>query len=412
MRLNNIVLLIAMFFIVLSCKSPFDTNSSSGDLFTLTTNFNANRRIVDTLTVKLNWDEITLDNFKNIKITRLNENRDPESYPIGATENGWVTIAVIEDEFVTSWIDTVKDDETFVYRVDYYNSDNNYRRAEAKAIIRPTTHLTIPDDYIDVKTAVESYIIDDGDTVLLRPGEHSTFAFSFLGKRIHMIGIEGARQTLLKCQLQYTVSGKPIHDSTFVRMTGGTIRGLTIKDGYAYYGAGIYTSDYSTIKQSIITENTAGIHNNAGLGGGLYLTGNSTISNCIISNNSADDFGSGIYIAQNASSVNITNCTISGNNLYSESSDVHIENSILNAVYSGVDIRSDPLPSINYSYAGTYWSIQDTTNIIGELLLDEYFYLLPGSACIDTGNPDSAFNDPDDSRNDIGAFGGPSGNWN
>ncbi len=30
-------------------------------------------------------------------------------------------------------VDTVNDDETFVYRVDYYNSDNNYRRAEVKA---------------------------------------------------------------------------------------------------------------------------------------------------------------------------------------------------------------------------------------------------------------------------------------
>ena len=411
MKLENFVLLIAIFFIVLRCKFPFDTNSSSGDLFTLTTEFNSNRRIVDTLTVKLYWDEITIDNFKKIKITRLNENRDPESYPIGTTENGWITIANIEDEFATSWVDTVNDDETFVYRIDYYNSDNNYRRAEAKAIIRPTTHLTIPNDYLDVKTAVESYIIDDGDSVLLMPGEFETFAFSFLGKRVHLIGLEGAQQTQLICLQKFSPSGKLIHDSTFVKMTGGTIKGLTIKNGRAYYGGGVYTSGNSTIQQCIITENKAGIQSNGGLGGGLYLTGNNSISNCIISNNIADDFGDGIYIAHTASLINIINCTFSGNNLYSESSDVYIENAILNAVYSGVDMSSDPLPSIKYSYAGTYWSIQDITNITGELLFDEYFYLIPGSVCIDSGNPDSAFNDPDGSRNDIGAYGGPLGDW-
>lgn len=411
MKLNTYVSLFIVIIMLLSCKFPFDTNSTSDDIFTLTADFDASRRIVDTLTVKLNWDEITLDNFKNIKITRLNENRSTDSYPTGATESGWVTIAVVEDEFVTSWVDTVNDDETFVYRVDYYNSDNNYRRAEAKAIIRPTTHLTIPDDYNDVKMAVESYIIDNGDSVLLKPGEYSTFAFSFLEKRVHLLGIGGARQTLLKHQPTYTESGKLIHDSTFVRMTGGTIQGLTIKDGYAYYGAGVYTSDNSTIKQCIITENKAGIQHNGGLGGGLYLTGNSTISNCIIYNNYADELGGGIYINSNASSVNIINCTVSGNTIFNNSTNVILENTIIDNMYIGI-VRSTFLPSVKYSYAGTYFAIQDTTNITGELLFDDYFNLLPGSVCIDTGNPDSAFYDPDGSRNDIGAFGGPLGNWN
>jgi len=205
------------------------------------------------------------------------------------------------------------------------------------------------------------------------------------------------------------------HDSTFIRMTGGTIKGLTIKGGYAYYGGGVYTSGNSTIQQCIITDNVAGILSNGGLGGGLYLTGNSTVSNCIISNNSADDLGGSIYIAQNASSVNITNCTISGNGnngkIFSEASNVYIENSILNAVYSGIDIRSDPLPSVKYSYAGTYWNIQDVTNISGETMFGDYFHLLPGSVCIDSGNPDLGFNDTDGSRNNIGAYGGPFGSW-
>ena len=35
------------------------------------------------------------------------------------------------------------------------------------------------------------------------------------------------------------------------------------------------------------------------------------------------------------------------------------------------------------------------------------FHLQAGSACVDAGDPDSQFNDPDGSRNDMGAFGGP-----
>jgi hypothetical protein len=410
-KLKRFILISTLCCTVWFCKSPFDTDTSSENLFALIAEFDQNQKIIDTLTVKLSWDEITIENFKAIKITRLNENREPSSYPPGATENGWITIATIENEFTTSYIDTVDDDETFLYRIDFYNTDNNYRRAEAAITIRPTTHLTIPNDYIDVKTAVESYIIDDGDSVLLLPGEHSTHALSFLDKNIHLIGPGGAQQTLLMCLQKYTASGKLIHDSTFIKMTGGTIKGLTIKGGLGYYGGGVYTSGNSTIQQCIITENYAGILYNGGLGGGLYLTGNSNISNCIISNNDADDFGGGVYVAHTASSISITNCTFWDNNLFSESPDVSIENSIFNAVYSGIDIHSNPLPTVKYSYAGTYWNIQDTTNISGELLLGEYFHLLPGSVCIDAGNPDPVFIDPDNSRNDMGAFGGPLGSW-
>lgn len=37
------------------------------------------------------------------------------------------------------------------------------------------------------------------------------------------------------------------------------------------------------------------------------------------------------------------------------------------------------------------------------------YSLLPGSECIDTGNPDSVYNDPDGTRSDLGAivFDGP-----
>jgi len=43
--------------------------------------------------------------------------------------------------------------------------------------------------------------------------------------------------------------------------------------------------------------------------------------------------------------------------------------------------------------------------------LNDTLTLLSGSACIDAGTPDAAANDSDGTRADIGAFGGPLGNW-
>ncbi len=40
------------------------------------------------------------------------------------------------------------------------------------------------------------------------------------------------------------------------------------------------------------------------------------------------------------------------------------------------------------------------------------FQLKKKSPCVDAGNPDASLNDPDGSRSDMGAFGGPLGEWN
>ncbi len=39
------------------------------------------------------------------------------------------------------------------------------------------------------------------------------------------------------------------------------------------------------------------------------------------------------------------------------------------------------------------------------------FHLQSGSPCIDKGDPDTSYNDTDGSRNDMGAYGGPEGDW-
>ena len=57
--------------------------------------------------------------------------------------------------------------------------------------------------------------------------------------------------------------------------------------------------------------------------------------------------------------------------------------------------------------------------VIGSIILDPMFidieqndfHLQSGSPCIDAGDPSVEYNDFDGTRNDMGAYGGPQGNW-
>lgn len=50
--------------------------------------------------------------------------------------------------------------------------------------------------------------------------------------------------------------------------------------------------------------------------------------------------------------------------------------------------------------------------IADPLSAEPWYYLAVNSPCRDAGNPDPVYNDPDDSQNDIGCYGGPGGWWN
>lgn len=393
----------------MACKSPLETTpTNSENILQLEAKYNNNKRIIDTLIVKLNWSEITLENFKEIKLTRFNEHRDPESYPEEIAENGWVTIATISDEFKTSWIDTVKDDAVFKYRVDFYNQDNDFRRAETIVTTRPTTHFNIPLDLEDIKIAVESYIMDDGDTVFVQGGLYHVKSFSFKNKSILLTKLTDSGTPVIEWEPTLYHTGDILKDSSFIYMDNGIIHGFLIQNGSAIFGGGILAKGNSQIINCGIYNNTA--ISKRGDGGGLYLAGNAYISNSIIYNNSAANLGGGIFIDEWTQNVKIINCTIVNNNVYSESPNVQITNSILWRSYLALDSNL----TVNYSYAGPHWVAQDSTNLSGDIFFanpESDFHLLPGSVGLDGGNPDPAFNDIDGTRNDLGAYGGPLGNW-
>jgi hypothetical protein len=87
---------------------------------------------------------------------------------------------------------------------------------------------------------------------------------------------------------------------------------ITITNGKASEGGGIYSSGNLTVTNSTITGNSA--YSN---GGGIYSFGNLTVTNSTITGNSAYSNGGGIY---NSSNLTIINSTIKGNTISSNPS--------------------------------------------------------------------------------------------
>jgi len=156
-------------------------------------------------------------------------------------------------------------------------------------------------------------------------------------------------------------------------------------------------------------------------GGGMRNWSNSKpmVTNCTFSGNSADFTGGGIYNV-NSSSPTVKNCTFSGNSaitygggMCNTDSNPTLTNCILwgDSSPTGPEIHnSGSIPIVTYSdIAGGYTG---TDNIDEDpLFADADLRLSAGSPCINTGNPAPEYNDPDGSRNDMGAYGGPNGDW-
>ena len=98
-----------------------------------------------------------------------------------------------------------------------------------------------------------------------------------------------------------------------------------------------------------------------------------------------------------------------------------LNNIIGDNVFYGIECYDSSNPSINYNdvwnnRGGNYKRCSPGEGDISEDPLfvggDPFdYHLQPGSPCIDAGDPDAQYNDVDDLRNDMGAYGGPYGNW-
>lgn len=161
------------------------------------------------------------------------------------------------------------------------------------------------------------------------------------------------------------------------------------------------------------------IKNNFAIHGGAIGTYNSKLifKNNIVSNNIAEVWGGAIL--SELSEIKIINNTFyhnySGNNCGGILVYDPVKTELQNNIFYKNSCR---LGDFNFQYLST-----DSTYLIEQFnylsfgtidikfVSDTDFRLSQSSPCIDAGNSDASYNDPDGSRNDQGAYGGPLGNW-
>jgi Periplasmic copper-binding protein (NosD) len=214
----------------------------------------------------------------------------------------------------------------------------------------------------------------DGDTVMVYPGTYSENVV--LGKNITLLGM-GPQSTII-----YGTTDAITVNSYF----SVTIKGFTIKSAG---GNGIYLQQGSS---SVIKNNY--IVGNANYGINTYhnycsVVHSSIINNVIVANNKDGISGD--------ASISLTNNIIANNGGY------------------GINVCNSDISSYNDVYAnasGNYYNITTGTGDISQnpLFIDApngNYALQSTSPCKNAGSPGIADNDPDGTRNDMGAFGGP-----
>ncbi len=169
--------------------------------------------------------------------------------------------------------------------------------------------INVPDDHETIQGAIDA--AEDGDTVMVAPGEYVE-NINFNGKAIVVIGNPDDPSDVV---IDGNEAGSVV---SFVSDEDerSVLQGLTITNGAARYGAGIYCrdSDNPTLTDLIIINNHA---ENAG--GGMFLHINSSsISNVVLSDNISDGHGGGLCLLGSADRNPILrNVTISNNHTVS-----------------------------------------------------------------------------------------------
>ena len=245
----------------------------------------------------------------------------------------------------------------------------------------------------------------------------------------------------------YTTGNLNIYDTEIYNNgdAGGVLlsgSNCIINNTTIFNNTGFLNCEYLQIDNSLLYDNTnfyigidnggtinnSEIHKNEGTQIiACNTSGGFSVSNSKIYSNTTIPYDQWDHWYHSFQKLNFYNCLIYNNSGFYGTSYCYIENSVIsnnnfsNSLFYWTDIGL--VNSIVWDNTGgfgnpsaIYTNSDNAIDGVGNIsqdpeFSDELFHLEITSPCIDAGNPLSEFNDPDGSRNDMGAYGGPNGDW-
>ena len=275
-------LFVPMFF-WLACDLPFSTKpSAEEDLFLVTHDYDGHV-IHEKTAITISWSDITIEDFKEYRI---------EKAKLVAGDYYWVDLARLLDSLTTSYVDTLDDDGTFQYRVRIVDQRDQYRHELSEEFVVPNiSSLYIPDHYVHLETAYYTKFIDNGDSIVFRPGFYPG-NHDLLGKDVLITSTHGPIITIL--------TGITTQQSV-ISIDRGRLDGLGIQNGTGFSGGGVWAGGTAVVANCFIKNNLAVEDPTAnmqiypsGHGGGVFITDTALVTDCKIVNNRARRGGGGV----------------------------------------------------------------------------------------------------------------------
>ena len=277
--------LFVLMFFWLACDLPFSTKpSAEEDLFLVTHDYDGHV-IHEKTAITISWSDITIEDFKEYRI---------EKAKIIAGDYYWVDLAHLPDSLTTSYVDTLDDDGTFQYRVRIVDQRDQYRHELSEEFVVPNiSSLYIPDHYVHLETAYYTKFIDNGDSIVFRPGFYPG-NHDLLGKDVLITSTHGPIITIL---IGITTQ------QSVISIDRGRLDGLGIQNGTGFSGGGVWAGGTAVVANCFIKNNLAVEDPTAnmqiypsGHGGGVFITDTALVTDCKIVNNRARRGGGGVAL--------------------------------------------------------------------------------------------------------------------
>lgn len=299
-------------------------------------------------------------------------------------------------------------------------------------------------DYVEIARINLSIVgVDGSDTTVIDGGSHPAIAADGVTISISGFTLTGTGQNaepyssaLYAVDAQVVVSDIAIRDCAVgsnggyvvaLRNSASTWQRVTVEDNDAGEWGSLFSAFANEGSTVDFQMQHAVIRDNAGMLAFYFARIDLEFQNNLIYGNALDGYDMPFTFSSDQNDPGVQ--TIWNNTFYNNTNDggraapsltgSHLDfqnNIVATSVYHASSQTSSAATSYNAFFEVGMIDGAGTGNIVGNPYFADAgngdFTLDPGfSPCIDAGNPLSGYNDADNSRNDMGAFGGPGGLW-